>query len=82
MKISIFSFAENKLQLTVDNELCFCADLSDAIVCITDVDAFISWNHVFDDQTFVIILDNGSVLTKKKHRHIFCHSKACIFLKK
>lgn len=53
---------KRKMLRTVDHKLCFSADLTNCIVCIAYINSFVSWNHVFDDQTFIIVFNNGSVI--------------------
>lgn len=58
--------------LTVDDELCFGTNLSDAIMCFANVNAIVSGYNVLDNQTFVILFDIGPANANKKSFLISC----------
>lgn len=51
--------------LTVHNELRFGTNLSDAIVCLANVDAIVGRHDIFDNQTFVVLFDIGPAEKRK-----------------
>lgn len=55
-----------KLLRTIDHKLCLSADLANSVVCIAYINSFISWNHIFDDQAFVVVFNNGSAFETKR----------------
>lgn len=59
-----------QLILTVHDKLCFGANLSDAIMCLTYVDAIVGRYDIFDHQTFVILFDIGPAQREKKTHQI------------